>query len=173
MVSQTTIFKKNNHRYPSIMKNLIERICLIFSVTEYFKGNNWKVHPDWVYCEYSSASEKWFPSPEERVLHFLTRTRSPGWKWMSLRPRSPSSHHKQASKPDKDAYYCMYLSRSNTMIAQYRVYLRFKITISVIYEWIIDDFAGDKKLVQSLVLDALVTDGFNKRGAMHKEENQK
>ncbi|XP_016908841.1 voltage-dependent calcium channel subunit alpha-2/delta-3 isoform X4 [Apis cerana] len=108
----------------------------IINVTEYFKGNNWKVHPDWVYCEYSSASEKWFPSPEERVLHFLTRTRSPGWKWMSLRPRSPSSHHKQASKPDKDAYYC------------------------------------DKKLVQSLVLDALVTDGFNKRGAMHKEENQ-
>ena len=77
-----------------------------FSVTEYFKGSNWKVHPDWVYCEYSSASEKWFPSPEERVLHFLARTRSPGWKWMSLRPRSPSSHHKQASKPDKDAYYC-------------------------------------------------------------------
>ncbi|KAK9297490.1 hypothetical protein QLX08_008887 [Tetragonisca angustula] len=108
----------------------------IINVTEYFKGSNWKVHPDWVYCEYSSASEKWFPSPEERVLHFLARTRSPGWKWMSLRPRSPSSHHKQASKPDKDAYYC------------------------------------DKRLVQSLVLDALVTDGFDKRGAMHKEENQ-
>ncbi|XP_076670724.1 voltage-dependent calcium channel subunit stolid isoform X2 [Andrena cerasifolii] len=108
----------------------------IINVTEYFKGNNWKVHPDWVYCEYNSASEKWFSSPEERVLHFLARTRRPGWKWMSLRPRSPSSHHKQASKPDKDAYYC------------------------------------DKRLVQSLVLDALVTDGFDKRGAMHKEEDQ-
>ncbi|XP_076242434.1 voltage-dependent calcium channel subunit stolid isoform X2 [Calliopsis andreniformis] len=108
----------------------------IINVTEYFKGNNWKVHPDWVYCEYNSASERWFSSPEERVLHFLARTRRPGWKWMSLRPRSPSSHHKQASKPDKDAYYC------------------------------------DKRLVQSLVLDALVTDGFDKRGAMHKEENQ-
>ncbi|XP_071872723.1 voltage-dependent calcium channel subunit stolid isoform X2 [Bombus fervidus] len=108
----------------------------IINVTDYFKGNNWKVHPDWVYCEYSSASDKWFPTPEERVLHFLARTQSPGWKWMSLRPRSPSSHHKQASKPDKDAYYC------------------------------------DKTLVQSLVLDALVTDGFDKRGAMHKEENQ-
>lgn len=60
------------------------------------------------------------------------------------------------------------------MIAKYRIYLRFKITISIIYQWwIIDDFVGDKKLVQSLVLDALVTDGFNKRGAMHKEENQK
>lgn len=162
MVSETIVV------YIDQSENRVERICLTFSVTEYFKGNNWKVHPDWVYCEYSSASEKWFPSPEERVLHFLTRTRSPGWKWMSLRPRSPSSHHKQASKPDKDAYYCM--SLSNTMIAQsYRI--RFKIT--VIYQCIVDDFAGDKKLVQSLVLDALVTDGFNKRGAMHKEENQK
>ncbi|XP_018363754.1 PREDICTED: voltage-dependent calcium channel subunit alpha-2/delta-3-like, partial [Trachymyrmex cornetzi] len=110
----------------------------IVNVTEYFKGSNWKVHPDWVYCEYNSASDKFFSSPEERVLHFLARTRRPGWKWMSLRPRSPSSHHKQASKPDKDSYYC------------------------------------DKKLVQSLVLDALVTDGFDKREAqrMHKEENE-
>ncbi|XP_035730940.1 voltage-dependent calcium channel subunit alpha-2/delta-3-like isoform X1 [Vespa mandarinia] len=108
----------------------------IVDVTEYFKGNNWKVHPDWVYCEYNSASDKLFSSPEERVLHFLSRTRKPGWKWMSLRPRSPSSHHKQASKPDKDAYYC------------------------------------DKRLLQSLVLDALVTDGFDKRrSSMHKEEN--
>ncbi|XP_076167136.1 voltage-dependent calcium channel subunit stolid isoform X2 [Ptiloglossa arizonensis] len=106
----------------------------IINVTEYFKGSNWKVHPDWVYCEYYSASEKWFSTPEERVLHFLARTRRPGWKWMSLRPKSPSSHHKQASKPDKDSYYC------------------------------------DKRLVQSLVLDALVTDGFDKRGAMRKEE---
>lgn len=79
------------------------------TVTEYFKGNNWKVHPDWVYCEYNSASDKFFSTPEERILHFLARTRRPAWKWMSLRPRSPSSHHKQASKMDKDAYYCKYL----------------------------------------------------------------
>ncbi|XP_033343038.1 voltage-dependent calcium channel subunit stolid isoform X1 [Megalopta genalis] len=109
----------------------------IINVTEYFKGTNWKVHPDWVYCEYNSASEKWFSTPEDRVLYFLSRARNPGWKWMSLRPRSPSSHHsEQASKPDKDSYYC------------------------------------DKSLVQALVLDALVTDGFDKRGPMHKEENQ-
>lgn len=151
----------------------MKRICLTFSVTEYFKGNNWKVHPDWVYCEYSSASEKWFPSPEERVLHFLTRTRSPGWKWMSLRPRSPSSHHKQASKPDKDAYYCMYSSRSNSTIIRNTISYIFNIFIRTTVIHHFDDFAGDKKLVQSLVLDALVTDGFNKRGAMHKEENQK
>lgn len=35
--------------------------------------------------------------------------------------------------------------------------------------------SGDKRLVQSLVLDAEVTDGFDKRdrNMMHKEENQK
>ncbi|XP_015113118.1 voltage-dependent calcium channel subunit alpha-2/delta-3 isoform X1 [Diachasma alloeum] len=110
----------------------------IVNVFDYFNGTNWKVHPDWVYCEYSSASDKKFKSSEERILHFLARTRMPGWKWMSMRPKSPSSHHNQASKPDKDAHYC------------------------------------DKRLVQSLVLDAVVTGGFNKRdsNAMHKEDNQ-
>lgn len=108
----------------------------ILNLTELFKGH-WKVHPDWIYCEYNSASDKKFASPEERVLHFLSRSRKPGWKWMSLRPRSPSSHHKQASKPDRDAYYC------------------------------------DKTLVQSLVLDAKVTQDFEKKSekSLHKEEN--
>ncbi|CAD6226812.1 GSCOCG00005925001-RA-CDS, partial [Cotesia congregata] len=80
------------------------------SVFDYLNGSNWKVHPDWVYCEYSSASDKQFSTPEERILHFLGRTRMPGWKWMSMRPKSPSSHHNQASKPDKDAHYCTYFN---------------------------------------------------------------
>lgn len=42
-----------------------------------------------VYCEYNYASEQPFTTPEEQVIHFLSRTRRPGWKWMSLRPRSP------------------------------------------------------------------------------------
>ncbi|XP_063239126.1 voltage-dependent calcium channel subunit alpha-2/delta-3 isoform X2 [Bacillus rossius redtenbacheri] len=71
------------------------------NVTEYFKGNNWKVHPDWVYCEYSYASEHRFKSPEEQVFHFLVKTCNPGWKWMSLRPRFPLK-----KKTEKDSYYC-------------------------------------------------------------------
>ncbi|XP_017785728.1 PREDICTED: voltage-dependent calcium channel subunit alpha-2/delta-3 isoform X2 [Nicrophorus vespilloides] len=101
------------------------------NVEEYFKGNNWKVHPDWVYCEYSSGSsgEQWFKSAEERVLHFLSRSRRPGWKWMSLRPRSPTQreHHHLSTKQDKDAYFC------------------------------------DKTLLQSLVLDAMVTEELEHR----------
>ncbi|XP_067002670.2 voltage-dependent calcium channel subunit alpha-2/delta-3 [Anabrus simplex] len=94
------------------------------NVTEYFKGTNWRVHPDWVYCEYNYASENRFKTPEEQVLHFLGRTHKPGWKWMSMRPRSPqqkdSGHMK---KMEKDSYFC------------------------------------DKTLLQSLLFDAIVTEG--------------
>ncbi|CAH1960682.1 unnamed protein product [Acanthoscelides obtectus] len=100
------------------------------NVTDYFKGNNWRVHPDWVYCEYTSGTsgEQWFKTAEERVLHFLSRSRRPGWKWMSLRPRLTllREHHHLSSKQDKDAYYC------------------------------------DKTLIQSLVLDSMVTESLEK-----------
>ncbi|GJQ67510.1 hypothetical protein Trydic_g5143 [Trypoxylus dichotomus] len=108
------------------------------NVEDYFKGNNWRVHPDWVYCEYTSRSleEQSFRSAEERVLHFLSRSRRPGWKWMSLRPRSPLQHH-PINKQDKDAYYC------------------------------------DKTLLQSLVLDAMVTEELDRHAARpsHAEDN--
>lgn len=77
-------------------------------MTDYFKGDNWKVHPDWVYCEYTSGDEQLFKTPEERVLHFLLRSRRPGWKWMSLRPRLQlqRDYHHTSSKHEKDAYFC-------------------------------------------------------------------
>ncbi|XP_075214887.1 voltage-dependent calcium channel subunit stolid [Lycorma delicatula] len=77
------------------------------NVTEYFKGTNWRVHPDWVYCEYNYPNEHHFKTPEEQVLHFLSRTRRPGWKWMSLRPRSPQDPgNANMKKMEKDSYYC-------------------------------------------------------------------
>ncbi|KYB29565.1 voltage-dependent calcium channel subunit alpha-2/delta-3 isoform X2 [Tribolium castaneum] len=110
------------------------------NVTDYFKGNNWKVHPDWVYCEYTSGTsgEQWFRTAEERVLHFLSRSRRPGWKWMSLRPRSPSQreHHHQTTKKDKDAYFC------------------------------------DKNLLQSLVLDAMVTESLERHHTRTEDDHE-
>ncbi|XP_049864524.1 voltage-dependent calcium channel subunit alpha-2/delta-3 isoform X3 [Schistocerca gregaria] len=98
------------------------------NLTEFFKGNNWRVHPEWVYCEYNYASENTFKTPEEQVLHFLSRTRKPGWKWMSLRPRSPlRDGHPNMKKMEKDSYFC------------------------------------DKTLMQSLVYDAVITDGLERQ----------
>lgn len=71
-------------------------------MTEFFKGDKWRLHPDWVYCEYNSLSDlererensgelfsremddMSFESPEQQVLHFLARAGRPGWKWMSV-----------------------------------------------------------------------------------------
>lgn len=71
---------------------------IILSVTEYFKGNDWRIHPDWVYCEYNSLGELErdredesndpelsFSTPEDQLLHFLARAGRQGWKWMSVR----------------------------------------------------------------------------------------
>ncbi|XP_053622117.1 voltage-dependent calcium channel subunit alpha-2/delta-3 isoform X1 [Plodia interpunctella] len=77
----------------------------LINVTEYFKGENWKIHPDWVYCEYASTSDQTFNSAEEQLLHFLSRAGRPGWKWMSLRPRALTLHNAH-KKQDRDAYYC-------------------------------------------------------------------
>lgn len=76
---------------------------LPITVTEYLKGDKWKVHPDWVYCEYNSPhdlererensgelfsrdhqEETMFDTPENQLLHFLARAGRPGWKWMSV-----------------------------------------------------------------------------------------
>ncbi|XP_027839354.1 voltage-dependent calcium channel subunit alpha-2/delta-3 isoform X4 [Aphis gossypii] len=82
-----------------------------FNITEYFKGKNWKVHPDWVYCEYNYGNEHNFKTPEDRVLHFLSRTKRPGWKWMSLRSRMPqrepgTSQVYNTWRKEKDSHYC-------------------------------------------------------------------
>ncbi|XP_047984485.1 voltage-dependent calcium channel subunit alpha-2/delta-3 isoform X3 [Leguminivora glycinivorella] len=75
------------------------------NVTEYFKGDNWKIHPEWVYCEYASTSDQTFNTAEEQLLHFLARAGRPGWKWMSLRPRALTLHNMH-KKQDRDSYYC-------------------------------------------------------------------
>ncbi|KAI8438731.1 hypothetical protein MSG28_011143 [Choristoneura fumiferana] len=58
-----------------------------------------------VYCEYASTSEQTFNSPEEQLLHFLTRSGRPGWKWMSVRPRALALHNAH-KKQDRDSYFC-------------------------------------------------------------------
>ncbi|XP_011334434.1 voltage-dependent calcium channel subunit alpha-2/delta-3 isoform X3 [Ooceraea biroi] len=105
------------------------------NVIDYFAGSNWRVHPYWLYCKYHYESEHKFNSSESQLLHFLERTRQPGWKWIDLKQRSPppeysaasSSHssHSNPSKVDKsNSYYC------------------------------------DRNLLQGLVFDAKVTEWF-------------
>ena len=42
---------------------------------EIFPDDRWKLHPDWVYCEYNYAGsdDKKFDTPEKNMRHFLER----------------------------------------------------------------------------------------------------
>jgi hypothetical protein len=64
-------------------------------------------------------SEHHFKTPEEQVLWFLSKTGKPGWKWMSLRPRSPlkdGSHNMK--KMEKDSYFCKSVTVTKTSFDQ-------------------------------------------------------
>ncbi|XP_076235530.1 voltage-dependent calcium channel subunit straightjacket isoform X5 [Calliopsis andreniformis] len=90
------------------------------NVSDYFTGTNWRVHPHWLYCKYHYENERSFNSSEAQLLHFLDRTRQPGWRWNDMKqPSQPpeysatnsgnDTHRKSkptAYKADKDSYYC-------------------------------------------------------------------
>ncbi|XP_048509667.1 voltage-dependent calcium channel subunit alpha-2/delta-3 isoform X2 [Athalia rosae] len=111
-------------------------------VTDYFTGSNWRVHPDWVYCGYHYENpEHKFNTSEQELLHFLKRTRQPGWKWMDNRVGSqpPELSHKGSppsndGRVDKLSYYC------------------------------------DRNLLLSLVFDAKVTEWFANTSTTHEEK---
>ncbi|XP_050454888.1 voltage-dependent calcium channel subunit alpha-2/delta-3 isoform X2 [Cataglyphis hispanica] len=85
-------------------------------VKDYFAGSNWRVHPHWMYCKYHYEGEHRFNTSEMQLLHFLERTRQPGWKWIDMKQRSqppeyaasapPHASHTNPSKADKNSYYC-------------------------------------------------------------------
>ncbi len=51
------------------------------NISEYFVGENWRVHPDWVYCRYHYLEGHEFETREEELLHFLNNLSKPNWKW--------------------------------------------------------------------------------------------
>ncbi|PBC33968.1 Voltage-dependent calcium channel subunit alpha-2/delta-3 [Apis cerana cerana] len=51
------------------------------NISEFFVGNNWRVHPSWVYCRYHYLEGHEFDNPEEELRHFLNLLNKPGWKW--------------------------------------------------------------------------------------------
>lgn len=129
----------------------------LFLVTEYFKDKSWRVHPDWVYCEYNSLydyakeresssesapgdTETNFDTAEEQVLHFLSRAGRPRWKWMSVRPRSPGHPSHGSASGGHHSHHNANGGQSSRKAEPYYC---------------------DRYLVQSLVRDAMVTDNLD------------
>ncbi|XP_055704194.1 voltage-dependent calcium channel subunit alpha-2/delta-3 isoform X3 [Phlebotomus papatasi] len=102
------------------------------NLTDFFNGNHWSIHPDWIYCK---SKHHTYGSPENELKDVLKNMSKPGWKWPTNRTPPPPEHAvsfkssnssgRSASKSEKDQYYC------------------------------------DRNLMQSLVYDAKVTSWWN------------
>ncbi|XP_034938362.1 voltage-dependent calcium channel subunit alpha-2/delta-3 isoform X2 [Chelonus insularis] len=117
------------------------------NATDYFADSNWRVHPDWTYCKYHYEDEHKFNSSEKQLLHFLQRTRQPGWFWSDKKlPSQPPEYsvsnsasggsHSNSNTLDKDSFYC------------------------------------DRLLFQSLVYDAKVTEWFANINTTREEKGK-
>lgn len=60
------------------------------NLSSVLEGADWRIHPDWVYCQYNYAGDedKEFATPEEGMKHFVARMQNRKWTWgtPSVRP---------------------------------------------------------------------------------------
>lgn len=128
-----------------------------------------------VYCEYNSLfdfakeressgetstptgepGEPNFVTPEEQVLHFLARAGRPRWKWMSVRPRSSIPHFAHSAAPVGNSNHHLYHGNNNGQNSRKA-----------------EPYYCDRYLVQSLVRDAMVTDGLDSDKPSHLTRNE-
>lgn len=50
-------------------------------ISDFFVGENWKIHPEWVYCKYHYLEGHEFNTPEAELRHFLKKLYDPNWVW--------------------------------------------------------------------------------------------
>lgn len=51
------------------------------NMSDLFRGDNWKVHPDWVYCRFHYLEYKSFADSQEELLYFLKSFYNETWTW--------------------------------------------------------------------------------------------
>lgn len=77
------------------------------NISDFFMGNNWRVHPGWVYCRFHYLEGHEFNSPEQELRHFLDLLNKPGWRW-SEQYENETDHVPNCGRRtlSQDDYYC-------------------------------------------------------------------
>lgn len=103
--------------------------------------------------EQSAAADQptTFDSPEDQLLHFMSRAGRPRWKWMSVRPRSPQPHHGHGGTPV--GQHAQHMLNAQTSKKS-------------------EPYYCDRPLVQTLVRDAMVTDGMDRPAHPTRKEDK-
>ncbi|VVC36695.1 Hypothetical protein CINCED_3A011455 [Cinara cedri] len=73
------------------------------SLMDFFSDNDWRIHPDWLYCRYEYDHIK-FKTREKELLHFLMRIsqKNNSWnKWPPPRFYSESYYSNGTKKPEE------------------------------------------------------------------------
>ncbi|XP_016985902.1 voltage-dependent calcium channel subunit alpha-2/delta-3 isoform X8 [Drosophila rhopaloa] len=109
-----------------------------------FSGKRWKIHPDWLYCKHSNRT---FKTPEIELLYFLERMSEPGWRWPGSRSAMPPEHAA-----------AMFSNNSST--GRY----------PSINEK--ESYYCDRQLMQALVFDARVTEGFSNTTSFNSKDDK-
>lgn len=68
------------------------------NISDYFVGENWKIHPDWVYCKYHYLEGHEFDSPELELKEFLRKIFEPDWKWSEQYEADPEAETQQSDE---------------------------------------------------------------------------
>ncbi|KAL0134742.1 hypothetical protein PUN28_001483 [Cardiocondyla obscurior] len=83
------------------------------NVSDYFMGDNWRIHPSWIYCRYHYLEGHKFTSLENELRHFLALINRPGWRWSEQYEAYPSIDENIDEEPNcgrqtlkHDDYYC-------------------------------------------------------------------
>ena len=106
-----------------------------FSVSDKFADKNWRVHPDWVYCEYNYAGspQREFATPEDNIRHFVSRSQTRGWNWgtPSVIPLPKCTNKEQY---DPNCFKCkLSLFLQFCIIPSFRVYMFFQLFEQRVY----------------------------------------
>ncbi|KRT83163.1 VWA domain-containing protein [Oryctes borbonicus] len=106
------------------------------SIPSFFRGNNWKIHPEWIYCKYHYLEGHEFSEPEQELLHFLDRMYHKNFTWtMQYSSSIVEDENEDDASSDPESIEC---DTSTKRLRQ-------------------DDYYCDKELINMLVFDAKST----------------
>lgn len=76
------------------------------NISDFFVGENWKIHPEWVYCRYHYLEGHEFQTPEQELREFLRKIVEKDWKWSQQYEPDPAADKK------RDTSECEYWTTS-------------------------------------------------------------